>query len=149
MRSLSSPIIGRIVASLVAGPLFLLSFIFAKIVAEPAPLWSMPASVFGIVTALILAAAPLGFIVSILPISLCAWVMTSMGRYEPETRAPFLWAATGGGLASAISVAVSMGLARAERPDLILAMAAMVPGIACSLICRRTAVWPDDARQDD
>ena len=123
-----------------------MSFLFAKIVAEPPVLSSMPASVFGIATALTLAAVPLGFIVSILPISLCAWVMTRMGRYEPETRAPFLWAATGGALAIAISVAVSMGLARAERPDLILAMAAMVPGIACALICRRTAVWPDDAR---
>jgi hypothetical protein len=39
-----------------------------------------------------------------------------------------------------------MGLARAERPDVILAIAAMVPGIVCALICRRTAVWPDDER---
>jgi hypothetical protein len=67
-----------------------------------------------------------------------------MGRYEPEIRAPFLWAATGGALAIAIAVAVSMGLFREERPDVALAMAAMVPGVVCALICRRTAVWPDD-----
>jgi hypothetical protein len=132
------------IASLVAGPLFLLSFLFARIVAEPPPLSTMPASVFGIAAALVLAAAPLGFIVSIVPISLSALVMTRMGRYEPEIRAPFLWAATGGALAIAIAVAVSMGLFREERPDVALAMAAMVPGVVCALICRRTAVWPDD-----
>jgi len=132
------------IASLVAGPLFLLSFLFAKIVAEPPPLSNMPASVVGIATALTVAAAPLGFIVSIVPISLSAWVMTRMGRYEPEIRAPFLWAATGGALAIAIAVAVSMGLFREERPDVPLVMAAMVPGVVCALICRRTAVWPDE-----
>lgn len=132
------------IASLVAGPLFLLFFLFARIVVAPPPPSSTPASVFWIATALTVAAAPLGFIVSIVPISLSALVMTRMGRYEPEIRAPFLWAATGGALAIAIAVAVSMGLFREETPDVPLAMAAMVPGVVCALICRRTAVWPDD-----
>jgi hypothetical protein len=144
MRSFSSPVIGRMIASLVAGPLFLLSFLFARIVADPPPLSSVTAPTFAVLIGLTVAAGPAGFVVSALPISLSALVMTRIGRYEPETRAPFLWAATGGALAIAISVAVSMGLARAERPDVILAIAAAVPGIVCALICRRAAEWPDD-----
>lgn len=131
------------IASLVAGPIFLLSYLFARMVTDPAPLSGAGAVPVGVLIGLTLAAAPAGFLISALPISLSALVMTRMGHYEPEIRAPLLWAATGGALGIAISVAVSMGLNHAGTPDLALATAALVPGIICALICRCTAVWPD------
>ena len=132
------------IASLVAGPLSLLTYIFARMVIDPAPLLGAGPPPPGVLIGLTLAAAPAGFLISVLPISLIALLMTRMAHYEPEIRAPFLWAATGGALGIAISVAVSMGLNHADRPDLALAAAALVPGIVCALICRRTATWPDD-----
>lgn len=131
------------IASLVAWPLFVLSYQFASVVINPAP-FAGDGPPLGILIGLTLIAAPAGFLISALPISLSAWVMTRMGLYEPETRSPVLWAATGGALAIAISVAVSMGLGHTGRPDIVLAAAATVPGIVCALICRRTAVWQDD-----
>jgi hypothetical protein len=141
MHRFSTPIAGRIYASLAAGPIFLLSYVFTRMATNPVPLSDTGPPPVGIVIMLLLVAAPAGFLVSVLPISLSALLMTRMGRYEPEIRAPFLWAATGGALGIAISVAISMGLNHADRPDLILATAASVPGVACALICRIFARW--------
>jgi hypothetical protein len=125
-------------ASLVAGPVFLLSLIAATIyVTLPDPVPLDPSTVFGIVLALI-PATIVGFVLAFAPNLLGSAVMAGFAEAHEAVRDPFVWvgagALAGTGLAALFAEIQSPG-----------GFATIVTSAVCARICRAQFDWGPQA----
>lgn len=130
-----------VLASLAAGPVFLLGLAasaWAATAASPVPI---PADLgfgtFGVVVVTI-PAIVVGFVLAIVPNILGATVMTRLGRRNVAMRLPIAWALAGG-LATGLPFEL-LSIAPAGD-DRIGVFAFVFTGTCCALICRRRAEW--------
>lgn len=147
MRSTSSILAGTIAASLLAGPLLLLSLLTGLLIQYPEHVQGLCVEHLGFVILLLTAAIPAGFFIAGLPILFGASVMSWLGRRAPESRSYAVWAAAGAVLATLFSIPFIMSLTRGgsgEDPFLLLSLTFTIPGIVCALICRHVTAWPDE-----
>lgn len=126
----STGITGRpILASLCAGPIFMLLLIlWTAVIASPQ--WQGgPSALF--ITPL---AVPFGFVVALVPNLLGTAAMHAMGKANDAARLPVFWALAGAILAGGILLAF-------DAPPKLAGLFAAT-GAASALVCRIGARWP-------
>jgi hypothetical protein len=122
-------------ASLAAGPIFLVSTVLAFAYSElPRPLIIDPAQIVAGI-ALFIPAVIVGFILSIVPNFMGSYLMHFTGKAFPATRAPLLWFGTGALCGAAL--AWSTG----AFDDPAYAFALILTSACCARICRLSAYW--------
>ncbi len=137
--------LGAIFASLAAGPLLLVSILCSVAVIHPQSFFSLTIGQMGIFAGIFVASIPAGFLLSVLPILLCAALMYWLGQLSPDVRSPIFWAGLGALLTGTVMLALQIVLA--GRP---LAVAleptpiVMIPAALCGLIARARTWWRED-----
>jgi hypothetical protein len=136
--------LGAVFASLVAGPLLLVSILCSVAVIHPQSFFSLTTGQMGVFAGIFVASIPAGFLLSVLPILLCTALMYWLGRMSPDARSPVFWAGAGALLTGTAMIALEIVLTGGDRP---LAVAleptpiVMIPGALCGLIARARTVW--------
>ena len=127
-------------ASVSAGPLFLLGIGIGMLIADPAT----PVSIYmdwqiGLAVPIVaMFAAIFGVIIAFLPNLIGAALMTSIGNRYRAARLPLMWMLAGA-LASAVPMlAIYAGSSGVQPVNLI---ALTFTGACCALICRRRVEW--------
>ena len=125
------------VASLVAGPVFILSA--AAISGASAPTQAIPITADGIVLFVMMTGIVviIGFITALLPTAIGTGIMARIGCASPVSRLPVVW-----GLVGAASVAVLAWLPDGfGHGNARMGIAMTISGGVCALICRRYTRW--------
>jgi len=135
---------GIVVAALAAGPLFFIAgSLVSAFIASPG------GEVFHWVGAqdlplILLLSVRYAFLPAVLPVTLGAAAMAVLGAMFRRARSWVAWMLAGAGLAGLICLLF---------PDLLtfrlLAVALLITGIVCAIICRAFARWPEDADAAD
>ncbi|MFA6115009.1 MAG: hypothetical protein WC729_13485 [Sphingomonas sp.] len=145
MRSTSSILASTAAASLLAGPLLLLSIIVGIVVQYPEELLDIDGRQIGFVMLVLAASVPIGFFIAGLPIFFGAAVMSWLGWRAPESRSPIVWGAAGAAFATLFSIPFVAWLVHGSRENpLPLILAFTTPGIICALVCRHLTTWLDE-----
>ena len=130
---------GIFIASLAAGPLFLLWSALAAIyrtVPKPVPLDFGPGEVAAALF-LLFPAAVLGLFLSILPNFLGTLALTRLGEICRPARARVLWTGTG----ALIGCAGAACMGWLAEPFATAGFALIATAATCASICRRRAAW--------
>ena len=132
---------GIMLASLSAGPLFLLGIGIGTLIADPAapvPIY-LDWQIGFAVPILAMAAAFFGTFSALLPNLIGTALMTSIGNRHEAARSPLMWTLAGA-LAGAAPMASGAGISGTQPVYLI---ALTFTGACCALICRCRIEWPD------
>jgi hypothetical protein len=121
---------GPFLASLAAGPVFVLTIYVQRLAEHPAwfddEYWAMP--VIGLL------AVAVGTFLAAVPNVVAYRIMYRVGRTNEGSRLPVFWALTGGLFAGSFSFWI-------DAPEHFV-IAFVVTGVTCALICRAEARWP-------
>lgn len=127
-------IAGAMIASLAAGPVFLLALCFAAVLAAiPEPI--VPQASWITATLIVIPAFIIGLIVSMVPNIICASVLSELATHAPEFRTPPLWAAIGG-LVTGVP-----GILLEAQPEILFPFIAT--STICALLCRAYILWEE------
>jgi len=133
---------GIVVAALAAGPVFFIAgSLLSGFVASPGGEvfgWTTDAEALPLILLLSIRYA---FLPAVLPVTLGAAAMAVLGAMFRGARAWLAWMLAGALLAGLVCLLFPDLLSRYR----LLAAALLVTGIACGLICRAFARWPEDA----
>lgn len=130
---------GALLASLTAGPIFLVWLGITTLVADPA-VHPLDAATAGGLLMIFFPAVICGAIVSLLPNLLGTAFLHAIGRANPGTRLPVFWA-----LAGAALVGLPIALCGSIGGDSIfLTLPLTLTGASCAAICRASIGWFDD-----
>ena len=130
-----------LLASVSAGPLFLLGNGIGTLIADPAapvPIYLEWQTGFAL-PILAMVAALFGAFIAFLPNLIGTALMTSIGNRHEAARSPLMWTLAGA-LAGAAPMASGAGISGTQPVYLI---ALTFTGACCALICRRRIEWPD------
>ena len=136
---------GIVVTALAAGPLFFLSgTLLMAVMASPGGetfRWAENQAL----PLILLASVRYAFLPAILPVTLGAAAMVVLGAMFRTARSWLVWAFAGLALAGIVCLLF---------PDLLatfrlLAVALLITGLCCGIICRAFARWPEDADRTD
>ena len=132
---------GIVVTALAAGPVF---FVAGTLASGIVP--SLGGEVFSwaegqALPLILLQAIYKAFLPSLLPVTLGAAAMVVLGAMFRRARSWLAWMLAGGILAGIICLLFPDMLSTYRR----VAVALLITGIACGLICRAFARWPQDA----
>ena len=132
---------GGFVATLTAGPIFLLSLGLAPLALDAArPMALHPVVADGAVMLPITAASiVLGSVLAVMPVWMGGTAMGWIAARNPGLAHPAIWALVGG----AISAAAAMALDFA--PDTPIGLALIATGASCATIVRYGTRWSDDS----
>ncbi|MDB5705701.1 MAG: hypothetical protein JWN66_2817 [Sphingomonas bacterium] len=143
MPSTPSLLVSTLTASLIAGPLLIVSFMGATFLLYPDETRWSP-DMFGLVMIGLLLSVPVGFLLAGLPILFGGAVMSWIGYHAPVTRAPVLWAGAGAILAAVLAVAAEGPTLDDPTRNLNLPAACMIAGAVCATVYRRMITWSED-----
>lgn len=136
---------GIVVAALAAGPVFFIAgTLLSGLIASPGGevfRWAAEAEALPLI---MLTAVRYAFLPAVLPVTLGAATMAVLGAMFRRARAWWAWMLAGLLLA---------GIACLLFPDLLsfrlLAVALLITGVVCGIVCRAFARWPEDADAAD
>ena len=129
-------------ASVSAGPIFLLGMGIGTLIADPAapvPIY-LDWQIGFAVPILAMAAAFFGAFIAFLPNLIGTALMTSIGNRYEAARLPLIWMLAGALAGAAPMVASGAGVSGMQPVYLI---ALTFTGACCALICRCRIEWPD------
>lgn len=132
---------GIVVAALAAGPVFFIAgTLLSGLIASPGGEVFRWASEAEALPMILLLSVRYAFLPAVLPVTLGAAAMAVLGAMFRGARAWHAWMLAGALLAGLICLLF---------PDLLsfrlLAVALLVTGIVCGILCRAFARWPEDA----
>jgi hypothetical protein len=127
---------GAVIASVSAGPIFVLAFALTGLSAGVDAASALGAGLVAIVGVGVIA-IPFGFMLSIVPNLIGAWILAMLGQGNDGVRLPVVWIVVGSLAAGLFAWAIRPSFGGAE---MVVAFAAT--GGACALICRRFTRWP-------
>ena len=126
-----------VIASLIAGPVFLLSAVVTVAVLFPSQ--AIPVAADSIVTVAMVAVITtiIGFLIALLPTAIGTGIMAWVGCASPVSRLPVVW-----GFVGAATVAVLAWLPDGfGHGNARMGIAMTITGGVCALICRRYTRW--------
>lgn len=130
------PIAAAAIASLFAGPIFLVSFAGAALYLQlPAPIALDWSDALGFAFAFI-PALMIGTVLALVPNILGTLLMVRLGDLSEAARLPEIWALAGGLIGAAIVWAGSF-----DGIDPAFLFATVATSAACALICRSRMAW--------
>lgn len=130
---------GGFIATLMAGPLYLLMIAVATCLLDPGTPIELPQAdaELALLLPLLLAALVFGSMLAILPIWIGGTVMSWVSARNPGLMHPAFWMIAGGSMAATASAPLDPSF---ETPH---SLALIATGIFCALIVRYGTRWPD------
>lgn len=134
--------VGPIIASIVAGPVFVTIFAAIQLYTSlPHPIVVEPSEI-GLFAVALIIAAMFGFVISIIPNALASLVLASAGIRSDFLRLPIFWVLVGLVLPLLVALPVVTENLKSLAADSVAALMALsLTGATCGAICRRTAYW--------
>ena len=132
--------VGRpiVIASLLAGPVFVTSCALASLYLKlPKPV-VVSGSEFGLFLVLLGPALIAGFLLAFVPVAIGTAALVALGERSPAFRSPGMW--------SAVGAAIGIGLVTAlklDGPWQEFGFALVVTCAVCALVSHKIALWED------